>query len=49
MTVFPFKRDNWKSERDDSIIKEGLRQKFESSAVLSGFYKKNIWKKKDFL
>lgn len=49
MTVFPFKRDNWKSERDDSIIKEGLKQKFESAAVLSGFYKKNIWKKKEFL
>ena len=42
--MIPFKRDNWKSERDDSIIKEGLKQKFESAAVLSGFYKKNIWK-----
>ena len=48
MSVFPFKRDKWKSERDDSIIKEGMKQKFESASVLSGHYKKNIWKKKDF-
>jgi hypothetical protein len=48
MSILPFKRDNWTHERDDSIIKEGLRQKFESASVLSGFYKKNIWKKKNF-
>jgi hypothetical protein len=46
--VIPFKRDNWESEKDDKIIKSGLKNKFLGGAELFGYYKRNSWKRKEF-
>ena len=44
--IFPFKRENWSIEENNSLIKEGGILEKISRSVFSGNYKHNIWKKK---
>jgi hypothetical protein len=46
--IIPFKRDNWEKITNKEIIKEGELNMQKSQSVFSGFYKKNIWKKKQY-
>jgi hypothetical protein len=46
--VVPIKRDNWKIKENKELIKEGEILKNKSFSLISGFYKKNIHKKKIF-
>lgn len=47
--IIPFKRENWQSQKDDSILEEGAANRFNSKAQIVGWYKQKIWKKKTFL
>jgi len=46
--VIPFKREHWKSEKNDSLIGQAEKNRYNVRAQLEGWYKKNIWKKKVF-
>jgi hypothetical protein len=46
--ILPFKRENWESEEDPSIIKIADRNIFKSGSAIGGWYKKNIWKRKTY-
>lgn len=45
--IIPFKRDDWKSERDDSLFVEGLRIARLTGKV-TGWYRDNSWRKKKY-
>lgn len=46
--VIPFKRENWTSEQDPSLRKEGDKKGFDFETVLYGWYKKFAWTKKEY-
>jgi len=48
LQIFPFKRDNWKSLRDDSIKKEGRIAKRSGLSMVSDWYRQNAWSKKSY-
>ena len=50
MQFFPFKRDSWEIEIDDSneIIEEEEFKAENIRTVVTGYYKKDIWKRKNF-
>lgn len=43
--LIPFKKENWKKEKDESLIEIGRKIKYLSTSVLKGWYKSNVWKK----
>lgn len=45
--LLPFKRENWKAIENKKIIEVGKNHKF-NSVISTGFYQKNLWKKKNF-
>ena len=46
--LIPFKREAWILKEEKGLIKEGAINILKSASVLTGWYKKNIWKKKTF-
>jgi hypothetical protein len=46
--IIPFKRDNWISERDDSIRARGDAASRKSSRKIVGWYRDNVWSKKSY-
>lgn len=46
--LMPFKRENWKSERDRSLFEKSKVSMLNTQRVFFGWYKNNIWKKKSF-
>jgi hypothetical protein len=48
MQVIPFKRDDWKSEIDQSLIQESKEYLKKYSLEGHDVYKKNSWKRKTF-
>jgi len=46
--ILPFKREDWKSEKKGGLFIKGQINAEKSNLVLSGFYKKNNWKKKSY-
>jgi hypothetical protein len=44
--VIPFKREDWKAEEDDDLLRRAELAQKKSTSVLKGWYKKNVWKKK---
>lgn len=46
--VLPFKRDSWTSEVSQPVKEQGARNVYEASSVFSGWYRKNVWKRKVF-
>jgi hypothetical protein len=49
MQIIPFKRENWKLKENLKLKEEVLLLQEKTHSVSSGYYKKNIWKKKDYL
>ena len=49
MQIIPFKRESWKLTENLKLKEEVLFLKEKTQSVLSGYYKKNIWKKKEYL
>ena len=48
MQILPFKRTDWKSELDNSLEEEGKRVRFLSLRTSYGWYKKEVWRKKNY-
>jgi hypothetical protein len=46
--IYPFKRDNWKSEIDDSLTEWANYENVRRSSKFRGYYKNNYWSKKSF-
>jgi hypothetical protein len=46
--VVPFKRDDWQSKENRLLIEEGERKRFKSLAVISGWYKTEVWQRKEY-
>ena len=49
MQIIPFKRENWKIEENKNLLGESVNLQRKMNAVISGYYKKNIWKRKEYL
>ena len=48
MQVLLFKKENWKAVLDQDILKIAEKNGFSSGSKAFGWYKQNIWQKKDF-
>jgi hypothetical protein len=48
LQIIPFKRDNWITERDSEIDKIAEYNRNKSNRKFFGYYKDNIWKRKDY-
>ena len=48
MQIIPFKRESWEKVFSSDLEKLQDKTSFQTSKVFTGFYKKNIWKQKDF-
>ncbi len=46
--IIPFKRDDWESKVDNSIVAEADKLVAKLRRVTSGYYKNNIWKNKKY-
>jgi hypothetical protein len=46
--IIPFKKESWIHEEDISLLKKNYEQLYLKTRVLSGFYKKNLWKRRTF-
>jgi hypothetical protein len=46
--IIPFKTESWKSEIDDSLIDKSIENRKKSNLLISGWYKKNYWKRKKY-
>jgi hypothetical protein len=46
--VLPFKREVWDSKETTELIALGQKNNRKSYAVVSGFYRNSIWKRKDY-
>ena len=47
--LIPFFQENWISKKNDNLLKISEQNKKETSSVLSGWYKKKFWIKKNYL
>lgn len=47
--VIPFRREDWSSEEDVNIVDEGHINRKRSFSVINGWYKRNVWKRKNYL
>lgn len=48
MQIIPFKRDDWESEKDDTLSEQSTKDGWTARSWISGFYKKNRWVKKKY-
>lgn len=48
MQILPFKNTDWKLFEDDSLIKESADNAWKARSVISGWYQKTFWNKKDY-
>ena len=46
--IIPIKRESWVSEKDPALSQQGAKFKHDSLSTISGWYKNNIWKRKDY-
>ena len=46
--LIPFRRENWKSEISNNLDKTAKLHDGGAGLVLSGYYKKNFWKRKNY-
>jgi hypothetical protein len=46
--ITPFKREDWSSEFDESLVEANKRRKFEMTRKLMGDYKNRIWSRKNY-
>ncbi len=48
LQIIPFKRDDWKSEVDNSIIEKGNKASNKSGRTIIGWYRDHVWAKKSY-
>lgn len=48
LQIIPFKRENWTSEKDESLLKKDAEERSKSNNVFFGYYKNNKWIKKNY-
>jgi hypothetical protein len=48
LQIIPFKREDWTSERDESILKQGRITNINAINTIMHWYKKNAWFKKTY-
>lgn len=48
LQIIPFKTEDWIIQKDESVSKEGQKMTIKTGNVFFGFYKKNMWKKKNY-
>lgn len=48
LQIIPFKREDWKSELDEGIIKQGRIANINAINTIMHWYKKNAWFKKSY-
>jgi len=46
--LIPFRQEKWKSKKQLGLVKEGVRHRIASLAMLYGWYKKTFWVKKQY-
>jgi hypothetical protein len=46
--IIPFKREDWTHEVEEGLAKRAQDNGMRSQSMVSGWYKKNIWKRKTF-
>lgn len=46
--IYPFKRDNWKSEIDDSLTEWANYEMIRRTSKFRGYYKNKYWSRKSF-
>lgn len=46
--IIPFKRENWESKNNQKLIEQEKKISSFQNRMFLGFYKKNIWKKKEY-
>jgi hypothetical protein len=46
--ILPFKRENWNSKETPELISLGEKMERKSLSVITGFYRNNVWKRKDY-
>lgn len=46
--IIPFKRESWKLEKDDVLLKMSEDDEIKNNRKFFGYYKNNWWHKKDF-
>jgi len=47
--IIPFKREPWKAERNEELLKIANDQKISSQRKFFNYYRDKIWKKKEYL
>lgn len=47
--IIPFKNERWKSSENRSILEEANQSRIDAKRVFFGWYKTNVWRKKDFI
>ena len=48
LQIIPFKRDDWESEIDNSLIEKGNRASNKSGRQIIGWYRDHVWAKKSY-
>jgi hypothetical protein len=46
--IIPIKRDTWERVENPQLVKDNRRRMWESGSVMSGWYRKKIWNKKEY-
>lgn len=46
--IIPFKREDWKAEKVEGLVQKAEVLRNKSRSLLKGWYKQNIWKKKNY-
>jgi hypothetical protein len=46
--IIPFKREKWDSVENTQLRKDNLRRGYNVASVMYGWYKKNLWSKKEY-
>lgn len=46
--IIPFKREDWLAEKNIPLWEEAQKHGNRSASALKGYYKKNIWKRKEY-
>jgi len=47
--IIPFRREDWTSQQDVEIINQGHINHRRSFSVMNGWYKRNVWSRKNYL
>ena len=49
LQVLPFKQTNWKSVKKEGLVNKGAIMSKKTHLLISGWYKKSFWTKKDYI